>query len=74
MLPTVTDHLAYAIFLLIEFALRKFHVAIGEYNDFLTILLKRTPLKFGHMRPSGLLKTILQGTWKEKGEELTRKG
>ena len=50
-----------------EEVLRKIHAAIGEYDKLLTLVKKRKLRWFGHVsRFSGLAKTILQGTVKEK--------
>ena len=44
---------------------RKIQAAIGEYDEFLTLVKKRKLRWFGHVfRSSGLAKTILQGTVK----------
>ena len=44
---------------------RKIQVAIGEYDELLTLIKKRKLRWFGHVsRSSGLAKTILQGTVK----------
>ena len=46
---------------------RKIQTAIGEYDELLTLVKKRKLRWFGHVsRPSGLAKTILQGTVKGK--------
>ena len=46
---------------------RKIQTAIGEYDKLLTLVKKRKLRWFGHVsRSSGLAKTILQGTVKEK--------
>ena len=46
---------------------RKIQVAIGEYDELLTLVKKRKLRWFGHVsRSSGLAKTILQGTVKGK--------
>ena len=46
---------------------RKIQAAIGEYDELLTLVKKRKLRWFGHVsRYSGLAKTILQGTVKEK--------
>ena len=46
---------------------RKIQAAIGEYDELLTLVKKRKLRWFGHVsRSSGLAKTILQGTVKEK--------
>ena len=48
---------------------RKIQAAIGEYDEFLTLIKKRKLRLFGHVsRCAGLAKTILQGTvkWKRK--------
>ena len=46
---------------------RKIQVAIGEYDEILTLVKKRKLRWFGHVsRSSGLAKTILQGTVKGK--------
>ena len=46
---------------------RKIQAAIGEYDEFLTLVKKRKLRWFGHVsRSSGLAKTILQGTVKGK--------
>ena len=46
---------------------RKMQTAIGEYDELLTLVKKRKLRWFGHAsRSSGLAKTILQGTVKEK--------
>ena len=46
---------------------RKIQVAIGDYDELLTLVKKRKLRWFGHVsRSSGLAKTILQGTWKRK--------
>ena len=46
---------------------RKIQAAIGEYDELLTLVKKRKLRRFGHVsRSSGLAKTILQGTVKEK--------
>ena len=46
---------------------RKIQAAIGEYDQLLTLVKKRKLRWFGHVsRSSGLAKTILQGTVKEK--------
>ena len=45
----------------------KIQAAIGKYDELLTLVKKRTLRWFGHVsRSSGLAKTILQGTVKEK--------
>ena len=50
-----------------EEARRKIQAAIGEYDELLTLVKKRKLRWFGHVsRSSGLAKTILQGTVKEK--------
>ena len=50
---------------------RKIQTSIGKYDELLTLVKKRKLGWFGHIsRPSGLTKTILQGT--VKGER--RKG
>ena len=46
---------------------RKIQSAIGEYDELLTLVKKRKLKWFGHVsRSSGLAKTIIQGTVKEK--------
>ena len=46
---------------------RKIQAAIGEYDEFLTLVKKRKLRWFGHVSmSSGLAKTILQGTVKRK--------
>ena len=46
---------------------RKIQAAIGEYDELLTLVKKRKLRWFGYVsRSSGLAKTILQGTVKEK--------
>ena len=46
---------------------RKIQASIGEYDELLTLVKKRKLRWFGHVsRSSGLAKTILQGTVKEK--------
>ena len=46
---------------------RKIQTAIGEHDELLTLVKKRELRWFGHVsRSSGLAKTILQGTVKEK--------
>ena len=46
---------------------RKIQAAIGEYNELLTLVKKRKLRWFGHVSmSSGLAKTILQDTLKEK--------
>ena len=46
---------------------RKIQTAIGEFDELLILVKKRTLRWFGHVsRSSGLAKTILQGTMKEK--------
>ena len=46
---------------------REIQAAIGEYDEFLTLVKKRKLKWFGHVsRSSGLAKTILQGTVKGK--------
>ena len=46
---------------------RKIQAAIGEYDEHLTLVKKRTRRRFGHVsRSSGLAKTIIQGTVKGK--------
>ena len=46
---------------------RKIQAAIGEYDERLTLVEKRKLRWFDHvLRSSGLAKTILQGTMKEK--------
>ena len=46
---------------------RKIQAAIGEYDELLTLVTKRTLKWFGHVSlSSGLAKTILQGTVKGK--------
>ena len=46
---------------------RKIQAAIGEYDEFPTLVKKRKVRLFGHVsRSSGLAKTILQGTVKGK--------
>ena len=46
---------------------RKIQAVIGEYDQLLTLVKKRKLRLFGHVsRSSGLAKTILQGTVKEK--------
>ena len=46
---------------------RKIQAAIGEYDELLTLVKKRKLRWFGHVsRSSGLAKTFLQGTVKEK--------
>ena len=46
---------------------RKIQAAIGEYDEFLTLVKKCKLRWFGHVsRSSGLAKTILQGTVKGK--------
>ena len=46
---------------------RKIQAAIGEYNELLALVKKRKLIWIGHVsRSSGLAKTILQGTVKEK--------
>ena len=46
---------------------RKIQAATGEYDELLTLNKKRLLRWFGHVsRSSGLAKTILQGTLKEK--------
>ena len=48
---------------------RKIHIAIGEYDELLTLVRKWKLRWFGHVsRSSGLAKTILQGTVKGKKE------
>ena len=49
---------------------RKIQAAIGEHDELLTLPKKRKLRWFGHVsRSSGLAKTILQGTVKEKEKE-----
>ena len=51
---------------------RKIQAAIGEYDELLTLVKKRKLRWFGHVsRSSGLAKTILQGTVKEKKKRQT---
>ena len=51
---------------------RKIQEAIGEYDELLTLVKKRKLRRFGHVsRSSGLAKTILQGTVKEKKKRQT---
>ena len=46
---------------------RKVQAAIGEYDEFLTLVKKRKLRWFGHVSTSfGLAKTILQGTVESK--------
>ena len=53
---------------------RENQAAIGEYDDFLTLVKKQKLRWFGHVsRSSGLAKTILQDTVKEKEEEADRR-
>ena len=53
---------------------RKIQVAIGEYGELLTLVKKRKLRWFGHVsRSSGLAKTILQGTVKEKEKKSRQK-
>ena len=52
---------------------RKIQVAIGEYDDLLTLVKKRNLRWFGHVsRSSGLAKTILQGTLRRRGRQKKR--
>ena len=52
---------------------RKIQAAIGDYGELLTLVKKRKLRWFGRVsRSSGLAKTILQGTVKEKEEEVGR--
>ena len=54
---------------------RKIQAAIGEYDERLTLVEKRKLRWFDHvLRSSGLAKTILQGTMKEKKEADRRRG
>ena len=51
---------------------RKIQAAIGEYDELLTLVKKRKLRWFGHVsRSSGLARTILQGTVKEKRKRQT---
>ena len=53
---------------------RKIQVAIGEYDELLTVVKKRKLRWFGHVsRSSGLAKTILQGTVKGKRKRSRQK-
>ena len=53
---------------------RKIQAAIGEYDEFLTLVKKLKLRWFGHVsRSSGLAKTILQGTVKGKRKSRQKK-
>ena len=53
---------------------KKIQAAIGKYNELLTLVKKRKLRWFDHVsRSSGLAKTILQGTVKEKEKEVDRR-
>ena len=53
---------------------RKIQAVIGEYDELLTLVKKRKLRWLGHVsRSSGLAKTILQGTVKEKEKEADRR-
>ena len=53
---------------------RKIQTAIGEYDELLTLVKKGKLRWFGHVsRSSGLAKTILQGTVKEKEKVADRR-
>ena len=52
---------------------RKIQAAIGEYNEFLTLVKKRKLRWFGHERSSGLAKAILHGTVKRIRREGSQK-
>ena len=57
-----------------EEAHRKIQVAIGEYDELLTLVKKRKLRWFDHVsKSSGLAKTILQGTVKGKRGRKRRK-
>ena len=54
---------------------RKIQAAIGAYDEYLTLVMKRNLRLFGQVSmSSGLAETILQGTVKGKEEEADRKG
>ena len=61
-------HISYKDHVTNEEVRAKIQQAIGPHEDFLTIVKRRKLQWYGHVsRPSGLPKTILQGTVKLKG-------
>ena len=75
MLPKVTEHLIQGPCVTNEHVPRKIQAATGRYDELLTLIKKRKLRWFGHIsRSSGLAKTFLQGTVKEKIRKLDRRG